>query len=266
MACSIAVASVSAQSRGAGRAFDAWRGGVSRRALHFTFDDGPDLQHTPPLLDELERRDIRATFFMLASKFRPAHPQSAAHIALAREIRRRGHTVASHNVTHVRIDRLDGASLRDQLDEGVRLFRSLDVGEVTWFRPPYGMMNARVLSALSSRGYRPLLWNINPRDYSEHEASAVVRNFQRQIAYRAERGERGGVVLFHDTLPWTRIAFAEIHEGLVQENCRILKEGSDEELWDIVGDVDLLSLEGPARDARDAEIRHRYESEICPER
>ncbi len=231
------------------------RGGVARKALLFTFDDGPDLEHTPRLLDELERRHVRAMFFVLANKLRAAHPHSQEHGDLVREIHRRGHLVGSHNVVHVRLDRLQLPALNAQLDEGKRLFASLEIGDVIWFRPPHGMTNPAVLDAIGRYGYRPLLWNINPRDYSEPRTEVIVQNFNRQVAYRAARGERGGVVLFHDTLARSREAFVRIHDALIEENCRLSRTDPSAELWDIVGTVEELNATGDV--ARDRQTRLR---------
>jgi hypothetical protein len=98
------------------------------------------------------------------------------------------------------------------------------------------MRDAEVDTALSSRGYTNVLWNINPRDYSERDAQAVFTNFRTHLRHRERtNGDRGGIVLLHDTHAWSIEAFDLIHGWLMAENCRLVAD-PNEELYDIVGD------------------------------
>src|SRR5262245_35801576 len=65
----------------------------SAPALSLTFDDGPDPEHTPRILDQLSRLGVRATFFVVGER-------AAAHPDLVKRIVNEGHEIGNHTWTH----------------------------------------------------------------------------------------------------------------------------------------------------------------------
>ena len=74
-----------------------WRGPATARG-HFalTFDDGPDPENTPRLLDVLDRHRARATFFMVGER-------AARHPDLVRRVAAAGHEIGNHSFSHQRM-------------------------------------------------------------------------------------------------------------------------------------------------------------------
>jgi hypothetical protein len=56
-----------------------------------------------------------------------------------------------------------------------------------------------------------------------------------------ELGERGGIILLHDTYAWSVDAFERIHGYLLAQNCELLERG--EELYDVVDDLSFFYTE-----------------------
>ncbi len=203
----------------------------------FTFDDGPDEITTRPLLDRLDAVGVRAVFFLMGGKLASTDgPNSEVHAEIARELVRRGHVVGSHSFRHLRMDAMSRSEVEDQLARSEAGFQRV-FGERTFlFRPPHGMRDGELDAALAARGYTNVLWNINPRDYSERDAESVFANFRTHLRHRERSaGDRGGIVLLHDTHAWSIQAFDLIHAWLMTENCRLVAD-PNEELYDIVGD------------------------------
>ncbi len=150
-----------------------------------TFDDGPHAQGTPAILDLLRDADVRATFFLVGEQVERL-PGLAAEIASA------GHAVALHCHRHRCLLRLTPRQVRDDLGRARAV-----IGEATGqpprrYRPPYGIFNAAALVLARARGWEPLLWSKDGRDW-QRRATA------HSIAGRATRGLRGGdVILLHD--------------------------------------------------------------------
>ncbi len=199
------------------------------RVLHFTFDDGPSRSHTPEVLATLERFGVRATFFVVARRLEHAEDR-----ALVREIARRGHTVGLHSYAHDDLTTETPAELTAELDVAESLFVSA-LGARPWlFRPPYGHHDAHVDSVLASRGYTEVLWNVHGSDVTARTADEVVLSFRSQLDAQ-RRGREGGVVLLHDTHPWTAEALPRLFEELEARNCAALAAGED--LWDVAPDL-----------------------------
>jgi peptidoglycan/xylan/chitin deacetylase (PgdA/CDA1 family) len=235
-------------------------GATRHRLLHFTFDDGPDAQHTPRLLDMLDAAQMKATFFFSTSRFTGKDKRNTHAIPMAREVAQRGHNVGSHSFFHTRMSRLKAPELREQLalsDAGFeRVFGANTKTHL--FRPPFGSRNAALDAILLERGDATVMWNIGMADWNARTPELIRLTFFRNLERNEnERGERGGVVLLHDTHSWSVDAFALIAAELERHNCALLARG--EELYDVTEDLAPFARE-PERawlDKRQQALRDR---------
>jgi peptidoglycan/xylan/chitin deacetylase (PgdA/CDA1 family) len=228
-------------------------GATPHRLILFTFDDGPDKRYTPRLLDDLDRLGVRAVFFLSAHRIRGINRTERDQAEIAREIVRRGHLVGNHTTFHVALPTLDTDAVEKELAGSEEIFVRV-FGKRSWlFRPPYGVHTPRTDAILSARGYTQMFWNIGTGDFQVRDADSVVRTWKNVHARReAELGERGGVVLIHDTHEWSVDAFPRIVEEIRRRNCALLS--TDEELYDIVDDPALFFAarrEAPASEVAD---------------
>jgi peptidoglycan/xylan/chitin deacetylase (PgdA/CDA1 family) len=151
-----------------------------------TFDDGPDPEATPAILDALDTLGWQATFFCLGTQVRRSPD-------LTRELVRRGHEVAVHGDSH-------RSHLRRPVTSTVPdLLRARDTIEevagvpVRWFRPPYGAVSSATLVAARKSGLQLVLWTTwgldwQPRATGRTVAANVARTFR-----------PGATVLLHDS-------------------------------------------------------------------
>src|SRR3712207_647939 len=100
-------------------------------AIVLTFDDGPDEDATPGVLDALDAAGARATFFLVGE-------QIERHPALARELVERGHDLQLHGYGHEAHDRLSPDAAWRDLERGAGAFREVAALEPSFYRPPYG--------------------------------------------------------------------------------------------------------------------------------
>ncbi|MDD9966480.1 MAG: polysaccharide deacetylase family protein [Myxococcales bacterium] len=225
-----------------GRAFKGGKiigGGTQHRLILFSFDDGPDRRHTPLLLDRLDAEGIRGVFFLTAARLAGRNLMERQQIAIAREIAARGHTIASHTLDHEQLPLLDDAAVRAQIVGAERVFERV-FGRRPWLmRPPGGARSARVDRLIAERGYTTILWNLGAGDFQVRSAQEVVETWKKVFERREEQfGERGGIILLHDTHAWSVDAFQMIVAELWRRNCELLVQG--DELYDIVNDPALF--------------------------
>jgi peptidoglycan/xylan/chitin deacetylase (PgdA/CDA1 family) len=137
-----------------------------RPRITLTFDNGPELQVTPAVLDCLARHNIKATFFVMGRK--AITPEGSA---LVRRASAEGHWIGNHTFSHATpFGRLDGAAaLRDfeqaqetlaWLQQPKKLFRPPGSGELGKH-----LLNPAVVARLKAEGYTLVLWNSVPRDW-----------------------------------------------------------------------------------------------------
>src|SRR3954453_10480549 len=101
------------------------------RGACLTFDDGPDPDGTPLVLDALDAAGLRATFFVVGE-------QLMQHHALAREALARGHDLGLHGSGHARHAALRGRAAADDVARGLGTFEAA-VGRLPrCYRPRYG--------------------------------------------------------------------------------------------------------------------------------
>ncbi len=214
-------------------------GATPHRLILFTFDDGPDHRTTPMLLDRLDEAGIRAVFFLVANRFAGTTPFERKDAAVAREIARRGHLVGNHTLDHAQLPLLDEEAALHQIISAEAIFEDVLGGRPWLFRPPFGAHSQRIDSLLAERGYTSMLWNLGGGDFQVRSAQEVFDTWQKVFARREiENGDRGGIILLHDTYSWSVDAFERIVSFLRARNCELL--ASSEELYDFVDDPALF--------------------------
>jgi peptidoglycan-N-acetylglucosamine deacetylase len=148
-----------------------------------TFDDGPDPDATPAVLDALETASIRATFFLVGE-------QVEAHPELAREIHVRGHAVQAHCFDHTHHERL--ADPKDDLWRTIEaIFKATGVAP-THQRPPYGRFTPASHEACLQAGLRPVYWSAWGEDWEDLAPDRIVDFVTRDLS-------DGVVILLHDS-------------------------------------------------------------------
>lgn len=148
-----------------------------------TFDDGPDPEWTPRLLDVLERHGARGTFFMVG-KSAARWPELVARVASA------GHAIANHTWDHPSLPTLRGRYRRRQIRW---CEEALAPHGVKLFRPPYGHLTPAVQLGARLLGYRVVTGNIVAEDWRDDSAETLVERVERRLG-------PGAIVLLHDRL------------------------------------------------------------------
>src|SRR5262249_8008617 len=135
--------------------------------------------------------------------------------AIALNIARRGHTVANHTVQHMQLPTLNNQQVLAELSLSETIFSEV-FGVRPWLiRPPGGARSERIDMLLAERGYTTILWNINSGDVYARTPDSVFQTWKKVMKRRArEDGVRGGIILMHDTHPWTIDALHMIVEEI----------------------------------------------------
>jgi peptidoglycan-N-acetylglucosamine deacetylase len=155
----------------------------SRAAL--TFDDGPDEDATPAVLDALDRFEIKATFFVVGEQLLRNH-------AIAREAAARGHELALHGFGHPDHDDLGGAASRDEIARGVGAFEAATGRSPRFYRPPYGRFNEWSYKASHDLGLQPVYWSAWGSDWEDIAPERIAHLVSRDLV-------PGAIVLLHDS-------------------------------------------------------------------
>lgn len=153
--------------------------------IALTFDDGPNLEHTPALLDVLDALQIKAHFFIVG-KAVVERPQ------LAQRIHDAGHVLCNHSYTHAHVTRLSPVRQRSELQQCSAAIADITGSEPLWFRPPYFDTNEDLQSLVDELGMHSVMCSIRSRDTAEGADAASVEQSLRQTVVA------DGIILCHE--------------------------------------------------------------------
>jgi peptidoglycan/xylan/chitin deacetylase (PgdA/CDA1 family) len=169
------------------------------RRIALTFDDGPDPEWTPRVLEILAAWKVPSTFFLVGAR-------AARAPATVRAIAAHGHEIASHGWSHTSFWRCGPWKTMEEIDRAHSTLTELGGVAPRFFRPPWGMVNAAMFAVLRARRLRPVFWSIQPEGLRPAAAEA-------QAAYVVRRAHPGAIVDLHDA-EGTRGAPARLADAL----------------------------------------------------
>jgi peptidoglycan/xylan/chitin deacetylase (PgdA/CDA1 family) len=156
------------------------------RKVAITFDDGPDPEVTPLILDALAKYGARATFFMIGRHL-------ARSPAIAERAVREGHEIGNHSWQHAYLPNLFStrAALADT-ERVEELIRSLTKrGGPIPYRPPVGLKSPELARAAHARQLELIAWSVHSRDTLDSDPQRIARRVLARI-------RPGDIVLMHD--------------------------------------------------------------------
>lgn len=156
--------------------------------LYLTFDDGPNADWTPPLLDALREHDVRATFFLIDEQITPATE------AIVKRIADNGHAIGLHSGTR-RLMIASPADLSDRLTRAAARITSIAGREpCRLFRPHAGWRSATMYEGLERAGYRLAGWSWGMWDWDWWRQPRADRVAARLL----RKASAGDIIVIHD--------------------------------------------------------------------
>lgn len=141
---------------------------IKDKYMCLTFDDGPDEKYTEQLLNLLERYNIKATFFTVAT-FAENNPN------IIKRMKEEGHTIGLHSLEH-KNGLITSPIYTDKDFKGsLDIMKNLNM-RVKFFRPPWGHINLRTLSNLKKYNLKLVLWDVIIGDWKGDITSDEIAN------------------------------------------------------------------------------------------
>ncbi len=171
--------------------------GAAHKLVALTFDDGPDPDWTPQILDILKAEHVPATFFIIGSN-------AETYPELVRRMVADGHEVGNHTFTHPNLSETPPRMIPLELNATQRLFQALTGRSMRLFRPPY-LGDAEptdpeqiVPVEIAQRmGYIAVGEHVDPLDW-ELPGARTILNRTVELVRGARPGLSRNIVLFHD--------------------------------------------------------------------
>lgn len=166
-----------------------YKAATSEKVVALTFDDGPNEPYTSSILDILQSRGVKASFFVVANNV-------VLYPDVAKRIINDGHMLANHSETHRANHALSDFGNNDIIQAQENIARITGIIP-HFYRPPHGKKSPWELEYLKKEGLVEVTWSAAVNDQHEflRYGKPTPQNFAHEIVSEVKRG---GIVLMHD--------------------------------------------------------------------
>jgi peptidoglycan/xylan/chitin deacetylase (PgdA/CDA1 family) len=159
---------------------------TKEKKVALSFDDGPDSNITPILLDILKKNEISASFFLTGKSIENNKD-------LVKRIIQEGHIIGSHSNSHSNLyDFYSPKRMVGDLLNVENLILELTGKKTKLFRPPFGVTNPAIWKASRSMSYDVIGWSIRSYDTAIKDKKMILKRITRKL-------HPGAIILLHDT-------------------------------------------------------------------
>jgi hypothetical protein len=149
--------------------------------VYLTFDDGPHEQATPYVLDELGKRQAKATFFSIGNNVERLP-------SLHQRVLDEGHACGNHTWSHMNGWRVPDNAYLEDIQKATTCIKG------NLFRPPYGRIStSQVRSIRRSLRMKVIMWSLLSGDFD------IELNQEKCLRQVIDRMRLGDIIVFHDS-------------------------------------------------------------------
>lgn len=159
-----------------------WKIDTDEKILYLTFDDGPDPEATPFVLEQLEKFNAKATFFCIGENVKK-YPE------IYQQILQAGHSVGNHTYNHLNGWKTPDEKYFQNIEKASELIDS------KLFRPPFGKITKFQLKMISGSRLqlKTIMWHVISADF---DTSISPDQCYLNVVNNAKKGS---IVVFHDS-------------------------------------------------------------------
>lgn len=172
---------------------------TSEPVAAITFDDGPDPDFTPGVLDILKKHDAHATFFMIGKA-------AERYSALVQQVAQAGHAIGNHTWDHRSFQTISGRERRRQIRACAKAVAPY--GQ-RLFRPPYGDQSALSCLDVFLLRHKVITWNMHAFDWEIRDPKWMATKLEEALS-------PGSIILLHDSLWDTIVEGAEDRQHMLE--------------------------------------------------
>lgn len=171
-----------------------------KKKIALTFDDGPDSEYTPMLLDGLAERGVKATFFVIGK-------QAEEQPEVMKRIVDEGHLIGNHTYNHVDIRHMTQTAAKEEILKANEVIIKYTGEEPCFLRPPFGNGTSRLEKDVEMI---QVLWTIDTMDWACKNEAQICSTVYREV-------KDNSIILMHDEYPTTVRAALRVIDKLQKE-------------------------------------------------
>ncbi|MCE7070486.1 polysaccharide deacetylase family protein [Dyadobacter sp. CY327] len=179
-----------------------------RKSIALTFDDGPDPDTTPKILDILKEKGVKATFFVIGKR-------AEKYPELIRRIDEEGHIIGNHSYSHhTMIAFFSKDKLAKDLEHCTSIISGILGKTPKFYRPPFGVTNPRYARVLRELKLDSVGWSVRSFDTKAQNKYEVINRVMSKVRVR-------DIVLLHDNRKVTADSMEDLIEHCLQKGLKI---------------------------------------------
>lgn len=163
---------------------------TDKKIVALTFDDGPDAQFTPMILDVLKKHQARATFFVMGKK-------AEANPAILQRIAAEGHEIGNHSYSHPNFNRINKKTQLEEIDRTTFIIERITEQTPRLLRPPGGYLSYDLVATTKEKKMTIAYWTYqqDSKDWRNGVRAAAIAN------HVVKNIKPGQVIILHDGCP-----------------------------------------------------------------
>jgi peptidoglycan/xylan/chitin deacetylase (PgdA/CDA1 family) len=161
-----------------------WAGSAQDKKVALTFDDGPENYWTPKILEVLQKKKVKATFFVIGKQVQ-SYPE------VLRQIYAQGHIIGNHTLNHADLTKMSSQEVEKELADCDTIINGIIGKSPRLVRPPFGFHNTIVDDTIYSKNQIIVLWSVDTEDWQGLAAKTIKDRVLPKM-------KNGYIVLQHD--------------------------------------------------------------------
>jgi polysaccharide deacetylase family sporulation protein PdaB len=157
----------------------------SDKKIALTIDAAWESDKTTEILADLEKENIKATFF-LVGMWVDKYPEKVKMIS------DKGHEIGNHSDAHPHMNTLSAAQITDELKKMDDKLEAITGKRSTLFRAPYGEYNDNVIKAVRASGHEPIQWDVDTIDWKPERTTDMI------LSRVMKMTNAGSIILCHN--------------------------------------------------------------------
>jgi peptidoglycan/xylan/chitin deacetylase (PgdA/CDA1 family) len=157
--------------------------------IYLTFDDGPIPEITEWVLEELEKHNVKATFFCIGDNI-VKHPE------IFKKVIGEGHAIGNHTFNHLNGWKTNSETYVENLERCEETIQKSAINNQNSkvFRPPYGKIKKSQAKAIRHLGYKIIMWDVLSVDFDSNlTKEKCLENVLSNV-------RSGSIIVFHDSI------------------------------------------------------------------
>lgn len=153
------------------------------KGIALTFNIGWGDVQAEPILDVLEKNEVRSVTFFLSGAWAERHPQ------IVKRIKDLGYEIGSLGYAYEDYTELEDAQVRRDITKSIEVFKKLEIKDTKLLRSPTGHFDKRTLSIANKLGLTVVHWSLNSQDWKSPGVDSIVEE--------VKKAKKGDIILMH---------------------------------------------------------------------